>query len=49
VGFGDALTVVEDGEGSVAAMFEAGGDKDIPGAGVASVTQELEEGVLDVG
>jgi hypothetical protein len=48
VRFGDAVAVVEDGKGTVAALFEGGGDEDAPGAGVAGVAQELEEGVLDV-
>ncbi len=47
VGFGDAVAVVEDGKGSVAAVFKGRGDEDAPGAGVASVAQELEEGILD--
>ena len=31
VGLGDAPSVVEDGEGSVAAVFEGGGDEDVAG------------------
>jgi hypothetical protein len=49
VGLGDALPVVEDGEGSVAAVFQGGGDEDAVGRGVAGVANQLEEGVLDVG
>jgi hypothetical protein len=49
VGLGDALSVVEDGEGPVAAVFQGGGDEDVLGCGVAGVAQQLEEGVLDVG
>jgi hypothetical protein len=47
VGFGDAVAVVDDDEGSVAAGPQGRGDVDVTGAGVAGVAQELEEGVLD--
>ena len=46
VGLGDAAAVVYDGEGAVAARPQAGGDVDVPGAGVAGIAQELVEGVL---
>jgi hypothetical protein len=49
MGLGDALSVVEDGQGSVAAVFEDGGDEDVLGSGVPGVAEEFEEGVLDVG
>ena len=44
---GDAVTVVDHDEGSVAAGVQGGGDVDVAGAGIAGVAQELEEGVLD--
>ena len=47
--FGEAVPVVEDGEGPVAAVREDRCHKDASGPGVAGVAQELEEGVLDVG
>jgi hypothetical protein len=31
VGLGDAAAVVEDGKGSVAAVFQGGGDEDVTG------------------
>ena len=49
VGFGDALAIVYDGQGSEAAGGQGGGDEDADCAGVTGVAQELEEGVLDVG
>ena len=49
VGLGDAFAVVYDGEGAEAPAAQGGGDKDVRGAGVAGVAQELREGVLDVG
>jgi hypothetical protein len=48
VRLGDAATVVEDGEGAVAAVLEGRGDEGVTGAGVAGVAQEFEEGVFDV-
>jgi hypothetical protein len=46
---GDALSVVEDAEGAVAAVLEDGGDEDVVSSRVAGVAQELEEGILDAG
>jgi hypothetical protein len=43
---GDAVAVVDDGEGSVAPQAQDGGDEDVAGSGIASVAHELEEGVL---
>ena len=45
----DTVAVIEDCQGSVAALFEGRGDPDVFGAGVAGVTQELKEGVLHTG
>jgi hypothetical protein len=48
VGLGDAAAVVEDGEGTVAAVLEGGGNEDVASAGVSGVAEELEKGILDV-
>jgi hypothetical protein len=49
VGFGDAYSVVKDGQDAVATVLEGRGDEDVRGAGVAGVAQELDESVFDVG
>jgi hypothetical protein len=48
VRLGDAGAVVYDREHAVAAGLQGRGDVDAGSAGVAGVTKELEEGVLDV-
>ena len=42
------VAIVENGEGSVAASLQRRGDEDVSGFGVAGVTQEFYERVLDV-
>ena len=46
---GDAVAVVDYGEGPVASVFKGGGDVDALCAGVGCVAQKLEEGVFEVG
>jgi hypothetical protein len=45
--FRDTTAVIDDDEGSIAAGPQRGGDVDVAGAGVARVSQQLDEGLLD--
>jgi hypothetical protein len=47
MGFGDAATVIDNGERAVAAGFQSGGNVDIARASVTRVAQKLQKGVLD--
>ena len=49
MGLWDAVAVVDDGQGSVAAVPQDRGDVDAEGSSISSVAKELEEGVLDAG
>jgi hypothetical protein len=49
VRFGDAMTVVDDREGSIAAVLQGRGHENAGSAGVAGVTDQFQEGVFHMG
>ena len=47
MGFRDAATIIDNGERTIAAGFQSGGDVDIACASVARIAQKLQKRVLD--
>jgi len=47
VGFGDAASIVEDGERTVAARVETGRDVDVARSSVSGVADQFQKGILD--